>query len=106
MSPVTHFLVGWLAANAAHLDRRERAMVAFAGVIPDVDGLGIVAEVVTSHSAHPLAWWSDYHHVLGHNLGFCAFVTALSFILAKRRVLTASQTRLAPFLPRWQSPRP
>jgi len=77
MSPVTHLLVGWLTANAVELNRRERACVTLAGVIPDVDGLGIVAEVVTKDSAHPLTWWSDYHHLLGHNLGFCLFVTEL-----------------------------
>ena len=54
MSPVTHFLVGWLAANAANLDRRYRALVTIAGVIPDVDGLGIVAGVATRNSIHPM----------------------------------------------------
>ncbi len=86
---MTHFLAGWLVANAATLDRRERAMVAVAGVIPDLDGLGIVGEVLTRKSSHPLAWWSEYHHVLGHNLGFCLFITALCFLIAKRRWITA-----------------
>lgn len=90
MSPVTHFLVGWLVANAADLNRRERACVTVAGVIPDLDGLGIVAEVLTKHSAHPLTWWSDYHHVLGHNIGFCLLVTVTGFALATKRWTTAT----------------
>jgi hypothetical protein len=52
LSPITHFLVGWLAANSAELNPRERACVTLAGVIPDVDGLGLVAEVLTFY----LAW--------------------------------------------------
>ena len=90
MSPVTHFLVGWVAANAAKLNRRERAVVTIAGIIPDADGFGIVAEIATRDSAHPLMWWSEYHHVLGHNIGFCLLVTAAGYALASRRTLTAS----------------
>ena len=90
MSPVSHFLIGWVAANSASLNRRERAAVTIAGVIPDVDGFGLVAEIATRNSSHPLMWWSEYHHVLGHNIGFCLLVTAVGFALATRRWLTAA----------------
>lgn len=89
MSPVTHFLLGWVTANAAQLNRRERAVVTIAGIIPDADGFGIAAEIATRDSAHPLMWWSEYHHVLGHNIGFCLLVTAAGYALATRRGLTA-----------------
>ena len=65
-------------------------MVTIAGIIPDADGFGIVAEIATRDSAHPLMWWSEYHHVLGHNIGFCLLVTAAGYALATRRTLTAS----------------
>jgi inner membrane protein len=90
MSPVTHFLLGWVTANAAQLNRRERAVVTIAGIIPDADGFGIAAEIATRDSAHPLMWWSEYHHVLGHNIGFCLLVTAAGYALATRRGMTAS----------------
>ena len=90
MSPVTHLLAGWLVASAANLNRRERALVTVAGVIPDLDGLGLIAEVATRHSARPLTWWSDYHHVLGHNLGFALLVSAAAFVVARRRWTTAA----------------
>jgi hypothetical protein len=90
MSPVSHFLIGWVVANSATLNRRERAAVTIAGVIPDVDGLGLIAEIATRNSARPLMWWSEYHHVLGHNLGFCLLVTAVGFAVATRRWLTAA----------------
>jgi membrane-bound metal-dependent hydrolase YbcI (DUF457 family) len=89
MSPATHFLVGWMVANSAELNRRERAAVAAAGVIPDLDGLGIVAEVLTRGTSHPLPWFSQYHHTL-HNLSFALLVSALSFWLAQRRWKTAA----------------
>lgn len=74
MNPVTHFLIGWTVANSAEVPRRDRALITLASVIPDLDGLGLIAEVATKDSARPLTWWSDYHHVLGHNVGFAVLV--------------------------------
>ncbi|MFQ5931086.1 MAG: metal-dependent hydrolase [Nitrospiraceae bacterium] len=89
MSPVTHFLVGWLVANTADLDRKERAVVTIAGVVPDIDGLGAIAETLTRGWERPLAWYSQYHHVLAHNLGCALLVAAVSFLVATRRWKTA-----------------
>jgi hypothetical protein len=57
MSPVTHFLMGWVVANAAKLDRKERAAVTIAGVVPDIDGLGAIADTLTRHGDKPLLWY-------------------------------------------------
>ncbi len=90
MSPITHFLMGWAVANAApSLSKRERALVTLASVVPDIDGLGIVAEFATRHAEHPLNWWSEYHHVLGHNLGFALLVCGVAAVLARQRLKTA-----------------
>lgn len=84
MSPVTHFLTGWVVANCApSLGARERALVALAGVVPDVDGLGAIPDLLTRNSAHPLDWFSRYHHQL-HTLPFGIFVAGLSYFLAKK----------------------
>ena len=82
MSPVTHALVGWMVANGA--DRpRDRALIMLAGVAPDLDGVGIVAEVLTAHSSHPLPWFTEYHHILGHNIAFAAVVTAAIWLWSR-----------------------
>jgi inner membrane protein len=88
MSPVTHFLAGWLLANTAALNRRERAAVVIAAVVPDIDGLGAIPELLTRNSAHPLTWFSQYHHSL-HSLAFALAVTLVSFLIAQRRWTTA-----------------
>jgi inner membrane protein len=86
MSPITHFFTGWLVANIpTGLGRRERALVALAGVVHDVDGLGLVAELLTRDTARPLLWWTEYHYVLGHNLLFGALASAIAVVLSKRR---------------------
>jgi len=88
VSPVTHFLSGWVVATVAPLDRRDRALVTFASVIPDIDGFGLPFEVLTRGSPHPLTWWSDYHHLLGHNLGFTLLTTLIAAFISKRKVIT------------------
>ncbi len=89
MNPVTHLLAGWALANTTEFNRRERAAVALASVIPDVDGLGIVPEYLTSGSEHPLRWFSEYHHTL-HNLTFAVAVSVAGFFLATKRWKTAA----------------
>lgn len=89
MSPVTHLLAGWLLANTSkNLSRKERAFITLAGVVPDLDGLGLIAELATRNTDHPLLWWTEYHHVLGHNV-LCSLIAALlCAFFAKRRMLT------------------
>ena len=95
MSPVTHFLVGWMVANVPAssgpraIGRRERAAIALAGVAPDLDGLGAIPEVLTKHSAHPLLWFTDYHHVLGHNLAFALVVGLLGLFVLRSSAKTS-----------------
>jgi len=90
VNPVTHYLVSWGVANLIPLGRRDRAIVTLAGVAPDLDGLGAIPELLTRNSAQPLVWFSRYHHVLGHNVGFALVVTGMSYLLGVRKWKTAA----------------
>jgi hypothetical protein len=87
MSPVTHFFAGWLLASVSPtgrpttLTRREKALVVTAAVAPDIDGLGIVPELLTRNTSHPLLWFSEYHHSL-HTLAFALVCTIAAYIIA------------------------
>jgi len=59
-------------------------LVTLACVVPDVDGLGIIPEIFTRNSAHPLLWFSLYHHSL-HNLAFALVIAAIAFALAAQK---------------------
>lgn len=86
MNPATHLLISWSVANTCNINRRERALVTIAGVIPDIDGAGIFMDFFRSdHLPHLFV---KYHHVLGHNIGFCIFLCLLAFSLARRRILS------------------
>lgn len=90
MNPVEHFLIGWcVASTSSELNTRERLMITAAAVIPDIDGLGMLVEIPTRDTDHPILWWTDYHHILTHNIASAAVVTLIAFAFAKNRWLTA-----------------
>jgi inner membrane protein len=89
MNPASHFLISWTIANTAGIPRRDRALVTLSGVIPDIDGIGIIAELLTENTTMPLIWYSKYHHVLGHNLGLGLLLAAVVFSLSIRRWVSA-----------------
>ena len=95
MSPVTHFLVGWVVANTADLNRRERAAVTIAGIIPDIDSAGIVVEKLTIGSDRPLLWWTEYHHVISHNVGFAMLVAFVVYLISERKWMATSLALLS-----------
>jgi inner membrane protein len=79
--------MGWALANSVpSLTKTERAFVTWAGVAPDLDGLGIIADKLTQNSGQPTDWFGKYHHVLGHNLGFALVVAAVTAICTQRKV--------------------
>ena len=57
-------------------------------MVPDVDGLGIIPEVLTRNTSHPLLWFSQYHHVL-HTLCFAIAVATLGGFVARQSWKTA-----------------
>ncbi len=90
MNLITHLLTGWALANAVPLDRRDRAIVTIASIAPDVDGLGIVVEHTPLNEIIPLHLFSDYHHVLAHNLGFGLLMFIIALIINRRKLLAPS----------------
>jgi inner membrane protein len=70
MSPITHLLISWSVANISKINRRERTLVTLAGVVPDIDGAGLIIDIFCHGSDQPLQLWSKHHHILGHNIGF------------------------------------
>ena len=87
MSPVTHFFTGWVLASAfpagmpTSLTRREKLLVVGAAVAPDLDGIGVIPELLSRNSSHPLLWFSQYHHAL-HTLAFAIACALAAFLVS------------------------
>ena len=90
MNVITHALFGWgLATAVPGLSRGDKGWIVFAAVAPDLDGLGLVAELATRNSDSPLFWWSEYHHLLAHNLLFAALLSLTAAVMTRRASLGA-----------------
>lgn len=96
MSPVTHLLLSWSVGSAFPLAKKDRILVAVAGAVPDVDGIGLLWDLWVNRGATgDLALWAGFHHVLGHNIAFCLALVACACFLATRRALACLAVFLA-----------
>jgi inner membrane protein len=92
VSPVTHFLFGWVAFERLFPTRRDKAIVALAGIAPDLDGLGMVVDLANRALHRPeTAYYHEFHRLLSHGLP-AAVVAVLAFALGRRRLSVALAT--------------
>jgi len=64
-------------------------LVTLAGIIPDLDGVGVFVDLVNSARGHHSFFYDDFHHTVCHNLGFGLFVAAGIYLLARQHRLMA-----------------
>ena len=85
MHVVTHLLIGWTAAEHTTKSPRDRALITWASVVPDLDGLGLVADAVVHQFGGTVQWYDRFHHVLTHGLPGAIACTVLFACLASER---------------------
>jgi len=80
MSPIAHLVGSWLVAVATTDNPRDRKLVTLAGVLPDVDGLGVIGDVAISWFSGKectFHYYQQYHHILLHGWPGAVVVSAL-----------------------------
>ena len=88
MSPLTHLVGSWLVAVATTNNSRDRKLVAWAGVLPDVDGLGVVPDLIkswVSGKESTFQYYQQYHHVLTHGWPGAIVISLLLTVFARER---------------------
>jgi hypothetical protein len=69
MSPETHLLASWMVATKATRNRRDCRLVTLAGILPDVDGLGLIPDMINRLlGRRETFYYQHYHHVLLHGI--------------------------------------
>lgn len=96
ISPVTHFMLSWLSSNSINIGLRERSLITFAGISPDIDGLGLLIDLATTHSTNPTNYWGEYHHGL-HTLSFSLIVGVTALLLSSKHKIKVCALALAMF---------
>jgi membrane-bound metal-dependent hydrolase YbcI (DUF457 family) len=89
MQGPSHLVISWFIAEASPLDSaRDRRIVAWAGLAPDVDALAYVAALIYYRLDKELAFervWSVVHHRYTHGLAFIALTGIVAFWLCGSR---------------------
>jgi hypothetical protein len=90
MSPITHFLFGWVAFERALPARRDKLLVALAGVAPDVDGLGMLVDLANRALGRAETnYYFQFHRQLAHGLPAAIAFALLAAACARQRLRTA-----------------
>jgi inner membrane protein len=87
---VTHLLAGWALAEQTKLEKRDKALVAWASVAPDLDGIGLPVDWATRALGEGTAFYETYHHVACHGLPAATLFTLLCLPFLKRKALGAA----------------
>ena len=86
MSPTTHLLASWIIAARTTDNLRDRRLVTLAGVLPDLDGLGIVIDIANGSFARGHCfYYPAYHHWLMHGLPAALLCSAILAAFGRRR---------------------
>jgi len=86
MTPGQHFIISWVVANSVDLDRHGRACITASGLLPDLDGIGIIADKFGPYFGYHTNLYAQYHHVLGHNLIFGTLLSIGFASLCQRKI--------------------
>lgn len=89
MSPLTHLLISWSAASCFKINKKDRILATAAGVLPDIDGIGLGYDLLMKGDGRTLEYWSTYHHTLCHNIGFGLLIAIMALAAASRRWMTS-----------------
>lgn len=85
MNIITHALIGWCVGQRISRQLGDVAAVTLASIIPDVDGLGAIVDVVKGGEAE---LFSQFHHKIGHCLPFCLLLLAVIHLWRKNARVT------------------
>jgi len=86
MSPFTHLLASWFVAAKTADNPRDIRLVTLAGVLPDLDGLGLAVDLFKDPSlSHGAIYYQQYHHWLAHGIAGGVAIAALMACFAQRR---------------------
>ncbi|MDR1889247.1 MAG: metal-dependent hydrolase [Zoogloeaceae bacterium] len=91
MSPITHFMAGWVGFEAILRNRRDRAIVCLAGLAPDLDGAGILIDLFNQLAGWPETnFYQAWHRLYGHGITAALVFALIAALLAHDRLRVAA----------------
>jgi hypothetical protein len=80
MHPITHLLAGYVLAETTAKTPRDKAVITWVTILPDLDGIGYLVDLVALYSDVPQThYYETFHRLWGHGLP-AAVVICLLFV--------------------------
>jgi inner membrane protein len=92
MSPVTHLFASWIVAAKTTDNPRDCRLVTLAGLAPDVDGLGLIVDMIRQSlglKGQEFYYYQHYHHYLLHGILGGLLIAAFAACFARHRLRVA-----------------
>lgn len=90
MSPISHALLTWVAFERFLPTRRDKALVLAAGVLPDLDGLGLAVDLANQALGRPATlYYEQIHHHYAHGWPAALLTVLLVAALARGKTIAA-----------------
>lgn len=86
MHIVTHLLVGWTVAEHVTEKPRDRALITWCSVLPDLDGIGLPIDWTMRALGYSSSIYEQFHRLALHGLpGAVLFAIIVSILAEERR---------------------
>ena len=86
MSPSNHFVASWLVGALTTNNSRDRKLVTLAGLLPDLDGLGIIVDMISEKlPGRHFELYQRYHHYVSHGWPGALVICGALTLFAKDR---------------------
>ncbi|HTI98881.1 MAG TPA: metal-dependent hydrolase [Dongiaceae bacterium] len=86
MAPATHLFLSWVIAAKTTDNPRDCRLVTLAGILPDLDGLGLGPDLLNQALGRPAThFYLNYHHFLLHGLAGGLLIAGVLAAFAQRR---------------------
>ena len=86
MSPETHLLASWLIAAKVTRNPRDCRLATLAGVLPDLDGSGLVIDMINrALGRHETFFYQNYHHYVLHGIFGAVLISGLLAAFAREK---------------------
>jgi hypothetical protein len=85
MAPLTHLLGSWVIGATGTNNRVDCRLVALAGILRDLDGLGLLLDAFNAAVGRKSLYYLHYHHYLLHGWFGAVLISALLVLFAGQR---------------------
>jgi hypothetical protein len=86
LNPETHLLASWVIGAKATDNPRDCRLVALAGILPDLDGLGLLLDAsFRLFAGKKTLFYEHYHHYLLHGAFGAVLITLVLTMFAHRK---------------------